>query len=112
MFIEPLTTPIPVINKTPSSIDIAQAAITAIFAVVSGFILYLLKSIIDGYWLRHLRKYKSLKAEVTYLLLLHARAYSNIVEKPDEFHEEASRAFRDVGSRIANSGRSVRSFRN
>ena len=34
------------------------------------------------------------------MLMFHARAYSNIVEKPDELHEEASKAFREVGSRI------------
>jgi hypothetical protein len=68
MSIQPLTTPIPIIDKTELPINIEQALLTAMFAVISGFLLYLLKCIVDGYWLRYLRDYKKLKAETEYTL--------------------------------------------
>ena len=64
MFIEPLTTPIAVIDKTPTGINLSQAAVTAFFAVVSGFILYLIKTFIDETWLRRHRDFKKLKVTV------------------------------------------------
>ena len=100
MNIQPLTTPIPIIDKTGTSINVLQALITAGFAVLSGFILYLLKCIVDGYWLRYLRKYKELRANTEYILTFYASAYANVVEINDDWHEEASRSIREIGAKI------------
>ena len=100
MNIQPLTTPIPIIDKTELPINIEQALLTAMFAVISGFLLYLLKCIVDGYWLRYLRDYKKLKAETEYTLRYYANAYMNIVEEMDDWHKEASDSIRKIGSRI------------
>lgn len=100
MDFKPLITPIPIIDRTGTSINVLQALITAGFAVLSGFILYLLKCIVDGCWLRHLRKYKELKAEIEYVLELYANAYMNVSAKGDAWHDEASREIRNIGARM------------
>ena len=82
------------------TINIEQALITAVFAVLSGFLLYLLKCVVDGYWLRYLREYKKLKAETEFTLRYYANAYMNIVEEMDDWHKEASDSIRKIGSRI------------
>ena len=98
--IEPLTTPIAVIDKTPAGINLSQAAITALFAVVSGFILYLIKTFIDEKWLRKRRDFRKLKADIAYTLVMYANVYMNQGVK-SELVDEASTAIRNCAARLS-----------
>lgn len=100
MSIQPLITPIPIIDKTGASINVLQALITAVFAVCSGLLLYFLKCMIDERWLRYVRKYKELRARTQYLLVFYANAYANVVAENDDWHREASRFIREMGAQI------------
>ena len=100
MFIEPLTTPIAVIDKTPTGINFSQAAVTAFFAVVSGFILYLIKTFIDETWLRRRRDFRKLKADIAYTLVMYANVYTNQGIK-EELVAEASTAARNCAARLS-----------
>ena len=97
----PIITPVPIIDRTPDSLNIGQAIITALFAVASGFILYLLKTWVDEEWIRHRRKYKQLQAETSYLLVKYANVIMYIVAKPDQRHEEASKDIRDLAAKMS-----------
>ncbi|QUC68180.1 hypothetical protein [Aristaeella hokkaidonensis] len=98
-YFTPRITPIPIINKTPSSINITQAAVTALFAVVSGFILYIIKTIIDEKYLRQRRDYLKLKADISYALMMYANIYMNLPPR-SKSTDEASKALRDCGARL------------
>lgn len=100
MYIEQLTTPIPIIDKTPHSINYMQAFITAIFAVFSGFVLYLIKSYIDDIWFRKKRDYMKLKADITYTLIMYANAYMNPAKNKNDWSEEASNALRNCAAKL------------
>lgn len=100
MNLTPLTTPIPTIDRTPYSLDIPQALITAGFAVISGFLLYLLKCWIDEGWLKYRRRYRELRAEIAYILIVYANVYAYIVDAPDEWHEGASKEIRKTAARM------------
>lgn len=100
MGIGPLTTPIAVIDKTPTGIDFAQAALTAFFAVVSGFILYAIKTYIDETWLRKRRDFKRLKADIACTLITYGNVYgSDLVNT--ELRIEASKALRNCAGRLS-----------
>ncbi len=101
MYFNPLTTPITIIEKTPSSgVNIAQAAITAFFAVISGFILYIIKSYIDETRIRQKRELNKLKADISYTLIMYANVYTNPLNKATRLSEEAGNALRDCAARL------------
>lgn len=100
MLIEPMTTPIAIIDKSPvAGVNYWQAAITALFAVGSGFILYIIKTIIDEVYLRQYRDYKKIKAEISYTLIMYANAYMNLM-KHNELTDEASNALRNCAAQL------------
>lgn len=49
---------------------------------------------------KYRQEYKKLKDEALYRLAFYANAYTNIVTKPDKWHDEASESFRDIASRF------------
>ena len=100
LYIEPLNTPIAIIDKTPTGINFSQAAVTALFAVASGFILYLIKTYIDETWLRRHREFRKLKADIAYTLVMYANVYTNQGVR-EELVTEASAAIRNCAARLS-----------
>lgn len=100
MNISPLITPVPIIDKTPININLWQAVITAAFAVVSGFILYAIKTSVDEKWLRRYREYKKLKASIAYILIMYANVYLNPTCESSDLTVKAENALRVCAARL------------
>lgn len=83
--------------------DLFNAVITALFTVVSGLFLYLLKGIVDDVWISHVRQYRLLKSEVAFTLVKYANVYMNVTQadKATEGHKDAATDLREVASKIA-----------
>ena len=81
--------------------DLQKASVTAFFTVVTGVLVYLIKSIIDEYWISHLREYKKLKADISFNLVKYANVYMNADKVPNERAEEGKVVFRDLASMVA-----------
>ena len=100
MYLSPVVTPIPIVDTTPTGINLMQAVITAAFAVVSGFVLYGIKTYIDEKWLRQHRDYKKMKADIAYVLIMYADIYMNPSKQPNGFTDKASIELRSCAARL------------
>lgn len=95
-----MTTPIAIINKTSTiEVNYWQAAVTALFAVCSGFILYLLKMILDERYIKQYKDYRKIKADISYTLIMYANVYTNMM-KHNALTDEASNALRNCAARL------------
>lgn len=83
--------------------DYKQAAVTAAFTIITSILLYLLKLLVDGAWLKYVREYKDLKREIAYVLVKYANVYSNVAlrEKQNPLYDTASDALREIAAKTA-----------
>lgn len=88
-------------ENVSSASDFQQAALTAFFTVVTGVLVYLIKTGIDEYWLSHLREYRKLKADIAFYLVKYANAYSNAEILDRETTKEVADALREQAARVS-----------
>lgn len=89
-----ISTPTDITSAASNGVNYLQALITAAFAVLSGFILYVIKTFIDEKWLRQYREYRKLRAEISYNLVMYANCYMNPQSQRNNYHDEAGTALR------------------
>lgn len=84
-----------------TSVDLQQATVTALFTVATGVIVFLFKTIVDEYWVSHLREYKKLKAEIAFNLVKYANIYSNAEVVKKETADVVAKTIRDMAAKVA-----------